>query len=98
MKPERFSSGNIDMSVIEPAPQMPSMKPERFSSGNHERLEGRGRRRPSFNEAGAFQLRKPVHVSEGGVSVVQPSMKPERFSSGNWTRYVIAAPQWIGLQ
>ena len=59
MKPERFSSGNGMQVQQHIAGQRASMKPERFSSGNSARPPGGSRRAGSFNEAGAFQLRKP---------------------------------------
>ena len=59
MKPEHFCSGNGVELCAGLVGDLPSMKPEHFCSGN---VTGSGCGRicdATFNEAGAFLLRKP---------------------------------------
>ena len=59
------------------------MKPEHFCSGNYLSQPERDADYFSFNEAGAFLLRKRRAPGVADMSLPYPSMKPEHFCSGN---------------
>ena len=83
MKPEHFCSGNGLRPHRQQCPFLPSMKPEHFCSGNSPMPPVPSGRCASFNEAGAFLLRKLMLVALFSEHVNDPSMKPEHFCSGN---------------
>ena len=66
MKPEHFCSGNMLTSLAIFFLFIPSMKPEHFCSGNMLWTSAPGGWMPTFNEAGAFLLRKRARNGREG--------------------------------
>ena len=83
MKPEHFCSGNLTQALCTTHVVPASMKPEHFCSGNLTGSPSRVLSRSSFNEAGAFLLRKRPPCVVARHCSGRASMKPEHFCSGN---------------